>query len=526
MKRRHFIKYSATGIVIPSLIHGFQFKALSASPVFNALQQKNTDTDRVLVMIQLGGGNDGLNTVIPLDAYDTLASLRPQVILPQNELLSLSAYENVGLHPAMTGMQQLFNDGKLKILQGVGYPNQNYSHFRSTDIWMSGANENEYLQTGWAGRYLHNEYPNFPYDYPNAQVTDPLAIEIGFSQSYVFQGPLTAMAVTLSDAESFYNLANGIQSPVPDTPAGEQLSYVRLIAQQSNAYGQVMINAYNGSDNSIAYPDENELAQQLRIVARMIAGGLKTRIYLVHLDGFDNHDTQVEYDNHSLGEHALLLSRLSEAIQIFQSDLEGLNIADRVMGMTFSEFGRRIISNDSRGTDHGAAAPLFMFGTAVEAGILGENPEIPAEADEDTNVAMQQDFRSIYATILRDWFCVPQEELLLTTLQDHPFLPLFSNIDCVPVIDHIQNQQAGTALLHCFPNPVLDVLHIEYTSMEGPLSIMAYDPQGHLLASIFNGFMPAGHHKQLWDMSHLPAGIYYLHYLQGADKQTKTIVKK
>ncbi len=525
MKRRHFLKYSAAGVVIPSFINGFQLKAMASSPMLQALQQTMTQTDRVLVMIQLGGGNDGLNTVIPIDQYDNLTIVRPQVVLPENELLSLSGNDAVGLHPAMTGLQQLYNNEKLKIIQAVGYPNQNYSHFRSTDIWMSGSDEDEYLLSGWAGRYLNGEYPNFPYDYPNESMTDPLAIEIGYSQSFVFQGPLTTMAVTLSNADSFYNLVNGINDPVPNTPAGEQLEYVRLISKQSNAYGEVMINAFNSTVNMVTYPDNNELAQQLKIVARMIAGGLKTRIYLVHIDGFDTHDSQVDYNDHTVGEHANLLRNLSEAISVFQSDIEALSLDDKVIGMTFSEFGRRTISNLSGGTDHGAAAPMFMFGTSIAGGVLGENPIIPADATEDTNVAMQHDFRSVYATILKEWFCIAENELSQTLFQSYDDLPLFNNIDCISTGIHHSNQHAGTALLTVLPNPVLNEATIEITSLGGLLHLALYDVSGRYLQSIFNANIAIGNHRITHDFSNLNAGLYYLHYQQGATKQVIKIIK-
>ncbi|HMS52078.1 MAG TPA: hypothetical protein PKD56_07100, partial [Chitinophagales bacterium] len=166
-----------------------------------------------------------------------------------------------------------------RIIQSVGYPDQSYSHFRSTDIWMTGANADQTLPTGWLGRYLSNEYPDFPTYYPNEEMPDPLSIEIGYATSLAFQGPITSMSYAISDPEYFYELADGLSQPTPDTPAGHQLQYVRDISRQSKLYNAVVTKAYNANTNTQTYPQTN-LAAQLAIVARLIAGGLKTRLYL------------------------------------------------------------------------------------------------------------------------------------------------------------------------------------------------------------------------------------------------------
>ena len=273
-------------------------------------------------MIKLGGGNDGLNTVVPLDQYSTLYNVRPQVVLPESSLLSLNGADEVALHPAMTGLRNLYNEGKMSVVQSVGYANQNYSHFRSTDIWMTGSDEDQTLNTGWAGRYLNYEYPNFPNEYPNATMPDPLAVELGYATSLVFQGPITSMSYAISDPQYFYELAAGLESPTPDTRAGEQLAYIRSISRQSRLYNEVVTAAYNNVTTQGLYPATG-LAQQLAVVAKLIAGGLKTRLYLVHLDGFDTHDSQVVDTDHTVGEHADLLRELSDAVTAFMNDLEG-----------------------------------------------------------------------------------------------------------------------------------------------------------------------------------------------------------
>src|SRR5690606_38885931 len=241
MIRRDFLRKSVAGsMMFPSLLGGFNVAMNRRSPWTQLLESFVVDTDHVLVLVRLDGGNDGLNTVIPLDQYDTLANVRPHVIIPENEILRLNGRDDVGLHPSMPGLRNLYNEGKLSIIQSVGYPNPNFSHFRATDIWMTGADSDEVLTTGWMGRYLNYEYPNFPVGFPNQDMPDPLSIEIGGTLSLTFQGPATGMGMSVTNPAEFYNLVQGIQAPAPNTPAGEQLRYIRLIANQSNQYGRVL----------------------------------------------------------------------------------------------------------------------------------------------------------------------------------------------------------------------------------------------------------------------------------------------
>ena len=429
MKRRDFLKYTTGAVAIPALLGGFGINTLAASPFVAAAADLANETDRILVLIYLYGGNDGLNTLIPLDKYDQLANVRSSVIVPQNSVLPLSGVSTVGLHPAMTGLQQLYNNGKVKIVQSVGYPNPSFSHFRATDIWLSAANTDQYINTGWLGRFLEQEYAGYPTNYPNIDMPDPLAIEISSSQSLVFQGGIAPTSMAISDPTWFYNLVNNNPEPAPNTQWGEQLAYLRLVSQQSNQYGEVVTNAYNNSSNMATYPENNSLADQLKIVARLIAGGLKTRVYMVGLDGFDTHANQVEGYDHTIGNHANLLQKLSQGISSFMADLEQMGVDDRVVGMTVSEFGRRIISNASNGTDHGTSAPQFIFGTPVAGGVLGVTPNIPLTVNEDDNIPHQFDFRSIYATMLRDWLCTPQTQADNVLMQTFATLPLL-NVPC------------------------------------------------------------------------------------------------
>jgi uncharacterized protein (DUF1501 family) len=525
MKRRNFLKNITASVALPSLLNGFGMRAYAASPLTPLLNGLSVDTDHVLVLVQLSGGNDGLNTVVPLDQYSQLYNGRPHVVLPENSVLPLTGNDTLGLHPALDGLRQLYDQGRLRIVQNVGYPDPNYSHFRSTDIWMSGADTSEYLPSGWAGRYLAYEYPNFPSGYPNPDMPHPLAVEIGYSLSLSLMGPQTGMGFVISDPDSFYNLLSGVQDPAPNTPAGEQLAYVRLVAQQSRAYAQSIIDASASVTSQVPYPD-TDLAAQLKIVARLIAGGLKTRLYVVNIGGFDTHDEQVDPADHRLGIHADLLKELGDAVLAFTNDVAQLGVGHRVTGMTFSEFGRRIASNASLGTDHGEAAPLFVFGQPVAGGILGDNPQLPAFPTSDDALPMQFDFRSVYGTMLRDWFCVPEAEVPSILLHDLPFLDLFqSPAACLPTSVHQANQEAGRWLIRCAPNPVDAGATITYRTEGGPTVVQIVDVNGKVVQTLFNDRPPKGEYQVAWDAGGLPAGAYYCRLLNGSRQQTKTVVK-
>jgi hypothetical protein len=269
----------------------------------------------------------------------------------------------------MASMQQLFNDGKLGVVQSVSYPKPNFSHFRATDIWMTGSDSDKVVSSGWAGRFLHDVFPQFPDNFPNEAMPDPLAIQVGSVVSTALQGPLFTMGMAISNPAGFYKLVEGKVNVNANARWGEQLDYIELMSQKTDQYATVIKNAAQKVPaQSPAYPaaGKNPLADQLKIVARLIAGGLKTKVYMVSTGSFDTHAKQTETDT-TTGTHAKLLQRVSEAVGAFMSDLQFLQIENRVMGMTFSEFGRRIKSNASGGTDHGAAAPVLDPAAAAAA---------------------------------------------------------------------------------------------------------------------------------------------------------------
>ncbi|RYZ47899.1 MAG: DUF1501 domain-containing protein, partial [Sphingobacteriales bacterium] len=482
MRRRNFLKQALPATVtMPALLNGLTVKAFTAeSPLVQALMGATTETDKVLVMIQLNGGNDGLNMVIPLEFYGNYFNARTNIAIPQNKVLTLNGTVKTGLHPSMTGLQTLYNEGKLNIVQAVGYPSPNFSHFRATDIWMTASDTDQILTSGWAGRYLGVEYPNFPNGYPNTQMPDPVAIQIGSVTSVTLQGPSVSMGMSISDPTGFYNFLDGVEDPVPDTPWGKELKYIRLVTEQTQIYSAVIRDAAAKVPSQGAYPGTNSLADQLKIVARLVKGGLKTRIYMVSTGGFDTHASQVNQTDTTTGTHAALMLRVSDAIKAFMDDLKGLGVDDRVIGMTFSEFGRRVKSNSSLGTDHGAAAPVFVFGKNVRSGITGNNPAIPVTASVNDNIPFQYDFRSIYASILERWFCVPPATLQTILFQNFQSLPIVKDNACTGVVDN-PNQVAGDNLIDNYPNPFTQSTRIRYVTRGGHTLIQIIDMLGRVI---------------------------------------------
>lgn len=431
-------------MALPLALNGFGLKALAGNStlVQSLLAADVPVTDRILVIVYLNGGNDGFNTVIPLDQMSAYNTLRSNVAIPENRVLTLSGNAATGLHPAMTGMRDLYNDGKLSIIHSVSYPNPDQSHYRSSDIWMTGEDSNQNYETGWAGRYLNDRFPGYPASYPNAQMEDPLAIQIGYLTSTTLLGPTQSMGIAINDPNSFYSLVGASSQVSPDylpcCDAGDLIAYIRKQQALSVGYASEIKAAYDAGATRATYPTsgQNSLADQLKIVARLIHGGLKTKIYFVSLGGFDTHSAQVDASDNTIGTHANLLGRLSTAIKTFQDDLTLQGIADKVVGMTFSEFGRRANSNNSKGTDHGIAAPMFVFGNALKRSVIGTNPDLATlttSSGGNKDIPMQIDFRRVYTDVLNDWFGagIPKTNSLLfrssLNALDFPTVSLFRN---------------------------------------------------------------------------------------------------
>jgi uncharacterized protein (DUF1501 family) len=356
----------------------------------------------ILVLVQLAGGNDGLNTLIPFEDPDYYR-LRPTLGVPKDKVLRVS--DTLGLHPSCTAMQSLFSDGKLAIVQNVGYPNPNRSHFRSTEIWETASNSDAFSSTGWIGRFLDNACAGVP-----ADSHDPLAIHItnGLPQSFMGEhehptfGFVPGGGNRRDNDETRKLLEEMIEKADPrDDTAGNStfLRHTLMDTLVTEKKVQRVIGDYRPGS---AYPG-NPFAASLRNVAALIAAGMPTRVYFVSLSGFDTHSNQ-------LTQQANLLGQLSDGLAAFQKDIEAHKLDTQVVTMTFSEFGRRPSENESRGTDHGTAAPLFVMGSRVKGGLHGSAPSLKLERNQD--LTFTTDFRQVYATALDRWLDCPSDRVL------------------------------------------------------------------------------------------------------------------
>ena len=400
MNRRDFIKNATRGGAGFAL-GGFMTRAYGRAEAIGPLAATAlSETDRVLVIIRLNGGNDGLNTLVNFE-NDAYYQARPKIHIRKQEALRLTPTQ--GLHPQLTGFKELYDEGQLMVMQGVGYPNPNRSHFRSTDIWMTASNSNEFLNHGWLGRYFESQTPGFPDTLPE----QPLAVDIGPVLSLALLGKNGAMGIALRNPTQFVNLVERGNKIIEDgkipTPAGYELDFIRRINFESLQYSSQVRDAADKGANRVEYPSNNGLANQLSLVARLIAGGLKSKVYLVSQGGYDTHSNQ-------LNRHNTLMGALNEAVTAFVQDLRQHQLQDRVLGMSISEFGRRTKENGSAGTDHGTSAPMFFFGPSVQAGIAGPNPDFE-RVDRRGDFYHDYHFRHVYASVLNQWFDVPHDVL-------------------------------------------------------------------------------------------------------------------
>jgi uncharacterized protein (DUF1501 family) len=431
---------------------------LAAMPAFipgmdlfaqNELMSNTVAEGKILVILRFDGGNDGLNMVVPLDQYANLQQVRPTVILPENKILPIKG-TSTGLHPAMAGLNNLMDEKRLAIIQSVGYAKPNYSHFRSSDIWMSGSDADLNVPSGWMARYLESQHPSYPKGYPNANFPHPLSIEISWQSTLLFQGQNSFTSLIYNNPDNFYRLMNPFVNTYPETLQGSRLAYLQLIGRQSQEYGSVVQSAYRAGTTPFAFED-NELGNQFKIIQKLISGGLNTRVYMVRLGGFDTHNQQVDSADRTKGQHAVLLKQVNDAIVTFMKNLDAQNQGDRVVGVTLSEFGRTIHSNGSGGTDHGTVAPMFVFGNAVKGGVIGKNPVIPKNYKMNEDLPVQFDYRQAYSSLLNQWMGSPASKTNQILYREFEKIQLIkdtfadSDSDGVPdLFDQCANTPLGT----------------------------------------------------------------------------------
>ncbi len=352
---------------------------------------------KILVVVEMSGGNDGLNTVIPY-ADAAYAKARPTIGLPAGDVVKLSA--TAGLHPSMKALQPLFEQGHLSVLTGVGYPNPNRSHFQSMDIWQTGNPAVTFSdRTGWLARY---------FDSDGHFLGNPLSgITLGSSLPLtLFSGDVPASVIGNGQDYGFGNAGGDRHRQQgalhalygEGTVAGSHAEFVRNVGSQAYASSQELKRAFQDYDShsshAAKYPQGNGFASGLQTIAKLITGGVGTRVYYLSLGGFDTHANQPR-------QHANLLGNLADGLAAFYADLAQQGRASDVTVLTFSEFGRRVKENGSAGTDHGAASVMLALGGGVKGGVVGDYPSLSDLDDGD--LRFHTDFRSVYATLLDKW---------------------------------------------------------------------------------------------------------------------------
>lgn len=436
--RRDFLRNTCLGAAVSYTIPSFlqsTFLSLNASAAESAVQIATGKDSPILVLVQLAGGNDGLNTLIPF-ADDAYYRARPSLGKKKGDVLALNDY--LGFNKVLEPLKGIYDQGHLGVIQGVGYPNPNRSHFRSTEIWQTAVDSDKTLSTGWMGRYFDNQCAGA------AAQTDPTTgLAVGNETPLAFVGK-TPSCVTLNNPENYrfktgesgedgerkegvYRALNQPEQMMEGGgefvggatesgasigtlggagtalgPGEDSLDFLQRVALDAQLSSDKITEIAKKHPTTAEYP-RNNLANSLHLVARMIAGGMSTRVYYVSQGGYDTHQGQANA-------HDRLLGELGQSLAAFYQDLKAQGKLDQVLVMTFSEFGRRVAENGSAGTDHGTAAPLFMMGGKLNAGIHGNPPSLTKLDKGD--LIHTTDFRSVYATVLENWMDTPSAPVL------------------------------------------------------------------------------------------------------------------
>lgn len=427
--RREFLRNTLLGGALSWTVPSFlahTFATLEAEAADRATQIVTGKDSAILVVLQMAGGNDGLNTLVP-HANDHYFRARPKLAIKADAVLKLN--DEVGLHPGLNGFRSLYDGGNLGVIQGVGYPNPNRSHFRSTEIWQTACEADRVEKYGWLGRYFDNCCPG-------ADPTVGVAIGSQMPQAFAAKTPT---GISLQNPQSYRlgsgNPESGTLNPLDrslremnqpeagmahasDENSGDTIGAVngktRLTGSVLDYLERTALDAQVSSDeirritrqvqNQATYP-VSPLANGLKLIARLIGGGLPTRVYYVSQGGYDTHTNQT-------GTQARLLRDLGDSVKAFVDDLKAQGNFPRVLLMTFSEFGRRVGENANGGTDHGAAAPMFLVGQKIKAGLLGTYPSLASEDLFNGDLKYTTDFRRVYAAVLEEWLKTSGEPIL------------------------------------------------------------------------------------------------------------------
>ena len=537
MKRRTLLKAGALAGAAAS----FGSIPIFAQNPIGALGAAGIDNDAILIIIQMFGGNDGLNTIIPADDPEYI-KIRPNIsVRADNPITNRRPKKilnsDVYFHPALVdgvhrnGFLGLIEEGRLAVIQGTGYENPNLSHFRSTDIWLSGLNDSSgetRLNEGWIGRLFENNYPDFPIVMPD----HPLCLQLGGSLSMLLQSDKGDMGLAIGDVDQFVKEGStGSDFPLMNgtTPYDNEYNYIRSIAKKGDIYNKVIEEAWAkginapGIDYAISNGAKGSLVRQMGIISKLISGGLKTKVYLAQIGGFDTHVQQQDMNNN--GQHPALLNQLANAISLFMDDAVKQGFANRVVGLTVSEFGRRPYENGSNGTDHGTTSVQFAFGTRVQANVFGANPDF-SDLDNNGDLAFDLnrniDYRRLYSEIIQTWFGGSAEDsksILNERVVPLPYLqsPISSLND--PIMAYGNN---GIRYSENFNVPNSGNIHVE-VKKDCRIQIRLYNSLGTYSGDLFNGYIEAGKHVIPVDVSQFTSGMYICELSSGMFRHTTSL---
>jgi uncharacterized protein (DUF1501 family) len=514
--RRNFLRDLGLAGGLGLGLGGFDISALAATPFINPVGGIN---DRILVLIRLKGGNDGLNMIVPLFDYSTYKANRPSISIAQNDIINLGGNNKFGMPKSMSPLKSMWDKGAMKIVNSVGYPDHNLSHFTSSDIWNAAnqAIDTSDNKSGWLGRFLLDRRPDYLTNLPDV----PGAIKINSGSNIAYQTPdRIDLAISFNTPEKLIEIAekgfvfDTLNLP-DDCTYGDQIGFLRSILNITYKYAPNISNAYSAGTNAVSY-STNELSRQLAIVARLIKGNLGTKLYMVTLDGFDTHENQ----NNT---HPKLMNDISKAVSEFYSDLAAGQKDKDVLSMTYSEFGRRVRENEG-GTDHGTAAPVMFFGPALEGNdILGEDPDLK-DLDSSGNLKHGTDFRSLYATLLESWMCIDAASVDNILGDSYDRIPNLG-FECTTVS---VNDQMFTQFIKHQVRTNGDGSHsIHYeTTRPGPVTVEIFTIMGQKIATLVNEYQFDGKHECLFINPHagLSAAMYVYNIRSGKQHVSGKII--
>ena len=396
MKRRDFIKQSSLAsslFFVPSFVKAFETAT------------KNVLGYKKLVIIQLSGGNDGLNTIVPY-TNDIYYNNRPALAISKSDILKIN--DELGFHNKLAPLKNLYDKGYLSIINNVGYPNPNRSHFRSTDIWHTASDSNVYSNTGWLGRYIDN-HGKMPYS----------GIEIDDSLSLILKGETVNGIATKNPAVLNRNMRtpyfeNILKQQTDDHLSEHNLGYLYKTMIEAKSSAKYIFETSKTYNSTFTYP-QNPFGKQLKTTAQFINSGINSQVYYVSMGGFDTHVNQSKRQDK-------LLNVYAESMDVFIKDLEKSDTFKDTLVLTFSEFGRRVKQNAANGTDHGAANNVFVIGKNLsKPGFYNEAPNL-LDLDKNNDLKYTVDFRSIYATVLKNWLEVNDGQVLNKSFKTLDFI--------------------------------------------------------------------------------------------------------